>query len=631
MQSMVPEVSLFFGDEDTTFVPSVHHPRPTQSVPRPGMPSGSAPQHASTGHLQSQSAPRFSAAQSRQASTAVANYVNNTQGLRTTQTANGGRSQPLCPPPVHSQQANSHQAVNGVGIVSGQNIPQSYPSSVSVNQHQHNTNVVQASQAGYQPMSGAPTGSGIRPAYCSCPNCPKPPQFFNRPQSYDIRGAPVHQASRHSYPNYGPPPPRLGGNYRCYPPAHPGGFPYPQGPIPASQVYTHLPYDQTLQTQGQYQPTTQMNGYQNGLPHPVSNEPTQNIQMTNRPLVSSSHKTTPESAYPNMVQPVVSQREHMMKLETNLPVPQASGGLPVRAEEKTTSPKTPAHSTEGAVSNSNEVRRSDPSSESSTRSSDDSGLSFTPEKHHSPSNQSQKTVPPTNDMKSSLTSVNWESVPPEIYQLLMQQDRQLKQLQAQIEVLTLQQAHSLNNTTESAVNVKSLGPATTEKCTIATNTSLGIVEQKEQVSACMQTSQQDGESYQYEPENKQQSKPLNSTANRDQSNSSSNGSGYDGRTPAEIRHRGRLPMNSTQREDAELDISQGELVALMNNMHDRTIDSVQSEMIVDLPSFQSSPTRFDFLFIVFVNISYVLLLRQCVVIVLVFYTFSSVSVMLESN
>lgn len=271
------------------------------------------------------------------------------------------------------------------------------------------------------------------------------------------------------------------------------------------------------------------------------------------------------------------------------PAPKVGGGLPVKADENL--PITPGQSAEGTVSVSRDVRRSNPGSDSSGRSSDDSGLSFTPEKHHSPSNPSPKPIQAPGDMKSTLATVNWENIPPEIYQLLMQQDRQLKELQAQIEVLTVQQAQSLNNSTESTANMKSGGPAPQEKCTIATNTSIGYSVQNEKVSVCMQTSQQDAESVLHDYENIRQVNNAPPSTNRDVSHSSSNGSGCDPRTPAEIRHRGRLPMNSTQREDADLDISQGELVALMNNMHDRTIDSVQSEMIVDLPSFQSSPTR----------------------------------------
>jgi hypothetical protein len=293
-----------------------------------------------------------------------------------------------------------------------------------------------------------------------------------------------------------------------------------------------------------------------------------------------------------MIRPATSQGHSVQKPYPNHPVPQASGGLPVKVEEKAPLPRTPAQSAEGAVSNSTEMRRSNPTSDSSGRSSDDSGLSFTPEKHNSPSNPSPKSTQSAGDLKSSLGGVNWENVPPEIYQLLINQDKQLKQLQAQIEVLTLQQAQSLNNTAES-VNVKNTVPSPSEKCNIATNTSLGYVQQKEQVSACMQTSQQEVDSFPRVLENSRATiEPTHRGSNRDQSNSSSNGSGCDARTPAEIRHRGRLPMNSTQRDDADLDISQGELVALMNNMHDRTIDSVQSEMIVDLPSFQSSPTRY---------------------------------------
>lgn len=589
MQSMVPELSLFFGDDDTTFVPSVKHPQPAVPVSRVGVTQSSAPA-LPTGNTQNQPL-RNCSAQYRQAPSAVSNYVNNAQSMRTTQSVNGNRS------PTNIQ-VNLNQAVNHDSMASGQNIPPSYPSSVCGNYHQHGTNIQASnsgfsSQTGYIPVSGAPMASGARSAYCNCPSCPKPPLFYNRPQSYDMRVGPSPQVNRPVYSNYGPPPPRLGGLYPGYPLLQPRGFQHPQGPNPASQGYTQFSYDPLHSVPGSY-PTSQVNGHHPSIPHSVSGETVQNIQMGKRLFPSTSQDEVPQSVYSNTVRPAAPQDHHLMKLATNAPVPQASGGVPVKAEENPIPPKTTAQSNELSASNSSEVRKSSPSSENSTRSSDDSGLSFTPEKNNSPLNPSLKSAQPAADLKSSLTSVNWENVPPEIYQLLMQQDKQLKQLQAQIEVLTLQQTQSLNNTAESTVNIKSVCAASVEKCTIATNTSVGLAEKAEQVSACMQTSQQEDCNLNHIAENKQLHGNLPQNSNRDhrdQSNSSSNGSGYDARTPAEIRHRGRLPMNSTQREDAELDISQGELVALMNNMHDRTIDSVQSEMIVDLPSFQSSPTR----------------------------------------
>lgn len=78
------------------------------------------------------------------------------------------------------------------------------------------------------------------------------------------------------------------------------------------------------------------------------------------------------------------------------------------------------------------------------------------------------------------------------------------------------------------------------------------------------------------------------------SHTSQEGSNYEPRTPAEIRHRGVLPMNSTEREDFDLNMSQGEMYNVVNNvaLHNKTMDSMHSDMIVDMPSYHSSPSRY---------------------------------------
>lgn len=589
MQSMVPEVSLFFGDGDTTFVPNVQHPKGPQPVVRFGAPrqqpmTSSNPPQSFNGHIQNQSVPNnnSSCAQNRQASVTVANYVNNAHGVKiTSSSASGGRSANI---PHHG---NGHQAINVAPIMPGQVSPQGYPSSLPATQH--NTHV-HVPPTGYQSLPGVPTGPSQRSTFCSCPSCPKPPQFYNGPQSYDgMRGA--LPPTRPVYSNYGPPPPRLSGQYPGYPPHHSAGYPH-QAPTLRSQPYPPFSQEIPHPSTAQYPPAAhvspaQINMYQQYNPQ----ESVQNMPMASQANPSAHQNTVP--LHSNMIRTAVSQVPHAMKPMSSPPAPNVGGGLPVKADGNL--PITPGQSAEGTVSVSKDARRSNPGSDSSGRSSDDSGLSFTPEKHHSPSNPSPKPTQAAGDMKSTLATVNWDNIPSEIYQLLMQQDRQLKELQAQIVVLTVQQAQSLNNSAESTVNTKPSGPAPREKCTIATNTTVGLCVPNEKASACMQTSQQEAENVQHDYENVRQVSNSAPVANRDMSHSSSNGSdpsGCDPRTPAEIRHRGRLLMNSTQREDADLDISQGELVALMNNMHDRTIDSVQSEMIVDLPSFQSSPTRY---------------------------------------
>ncbi|XP_076463216.1 uncharacterized protein LOC143295414 [Babylonia areolata] len=81
---------------------------------------------------------------------------------------------------------------------------------------------------------------------------------------------------------------------------------------------------------------------------------------------------------------------------------------------------------------------------SSAKSSDDSGLSITPD-HSNPSPKLSHSAGPQSKAGAdgtqalSLESVNWSGVPGEVVQLLVQQDAQLKLLQAQIQQLLSQQ------------------------------------------------------------------------------------------------------------------------------------------------------------------------------------------------
>lgn len=583
VQSMVPEVSLFFGDEDTTYVPSVQHPtsRPAGVLRPQHQPtaSGNTLQNFK-GHASNSSVPNVSSnsAQNRPVPVSVNNYLSNAANPQ--QSASVKSPQQQYGLPSSTQLSSTSQD----GHVQ-HHVMSTAPSS----QPQGANGVPQHGFYGHQ-GGAAPVPGSVRPPYCNCPNCPRPPPpHFYRSQSYDPARHSLPQYPRHSYPNYGPPPPRLSGpQFNGYPAQHqPGIFP-PHAQVVVSHSYppptTDYPHSST--NYPVVHAGAHMSPEMNAGTHSLQSTVGQDQGMTAR-IPSSAQGSVPfsssNSAHAETQQQLVSQSKH----RTTAPAPQPSQGLPSRAEERVAvSVKSHGQSTESlAISASGEARRSNPSSDNSGRSSDDSGLSFTPEKHHSPANPSPKAstqavIGPAGDLKSSIPSVNWDSVPPEIYQLLMAQNQQLKQLQAQIEVLT---AQSLNNTVESAVVTKPDLSPSAQKCTTATNTSVGLGG-KEQVSACMQTSQQDLQAV----EDPRATYPQQ-YAHRDMSSSS--GSGCETRTPLEIRHRGRLPMNSTQREDGELDISQGELVALINNMHDKTIDSVQSEMIVDLPSFQSSPTR----------------------------------------
>ncbi|WAR23533.1 STIL-like protein [Mya arenaria] len=586
MQSMVPEVSLFFGNEDTTFVPNVQHPSsrpqmPGSDVKHPPIAS-STPMQTSNVHLTNGSVPNDSNSAHQLRNTVSANnYMNfNNPGQNV-------MSQPSKP--------NHQQNI----ILPASKVPHSMPASYP---HYSMPNAAPVPTSSgmphphHHPQPGYPGGSnGMHPCpprpYCSCPSCPKPPtQFYNRPQQgvYPDKRGPY---PRPQFSSYGPPPPRLNGPpYQGYPAPGPQSLPvHQQGVYPP--VHHSYPPSTGEYTQPSSMPYSAP--YSKPYPQGAPSYSTDGCLAQSGPVrTGSSSMQGPQQSNQSGQRPDLPPQGFQEKHLTVVQPPQASGGVPIRAEERR-SPRNHAQSSEGlAVSRSNEVQRSNQSSDNSGRSSDDSGLSFTPEKHNSPAqNASPKQTTDVNtasDLKSSITTVNWENVPPEIYQLLMRQEQQLKTLQAQIEVLT---AQSLNNTAESTAIAKhEASPA--QKCTVATNTSLAPNEKKEQVSACMQTSQQE---VHLEYNGNNTTNPVGHLANSNihahNNQSSSSGSGCDGKTPMEIRHRGRLPMNSTRREEGELDMSQGELVALMNNMHDRTIDSVQSEMIVDLPSFQSSPTR----------------------------------------
>lgn len=590
VQSMVPEVSLFFGDEDTTFGTAVQHPssrpggmvRPSSQQQQPL--SMSTPLQTSGGQQSVTSVPNVSniSAQNRSVPVSVSNYLSNA----------------TCNPPSNTTvKSPKQQYVNS---------PSTQHETVSLGQQVQHPQISTATAshmpgiaATHQGFYGAPIASGpppgmVRPPYCNCPSCPKPfpPQYY-RSHSYEqVRGhGPTYP--RHSYPNYGPPPPRLSApQFSGYPVQHHQGInhsaagivshSFPPPSVPDHQQLSGTP-NQVVHSGTHTIPNAGI-PVQNATNMPTGQMHTPAAPRTLPPVPAPVQSNVP-SSYPSMVPTATPQQEKpQLNSRLSFPAPQTSGGLPIRSEERVTN----VHSTSGEsiqVNANGEVGRSNPSSDNSGRSSDDSGLSFTPEKHQTPPNPSHKAQNragpgPDGDLKSSIPTLNWENVPPEIYQLLMKQNEQLKQLQAQIEVLT---AQSLNNTAESAVTAKSGSYPGMQKCTAATNTSAGFGE-KEQISACMQTSQQDLVS-------SDNSSNPNQPAIEEREMTNSSGSGCETRTPLEIRHRGRLPMNSTQRDDGELDISQGELVALMNNMHDKTIDSVQSEMIVDLPSFQSSPSR----------------------------------------
>ena len=611
VQSMVPEVSLFFCDGDSSaFVPTVQHPQNRPAAVRQITPSSKGPPVPAINSFPPKSVQNVPSSSIQKSSAAASDYVAN---MAFTQNA------PSSTHTVHVSSAQNRLVSSNNGLpVSLQSdnvrssqefaastqhsvrppVPHPYPLSSS----QPQPFPAPTSAANYPPHSNTQgprpgiCNQGPRPGFCTCQNCPpRPPtQPYNVGPSYDQPRGPYPQ--RPIYNNYGPPPARQhhppvphqpSNSYPAGPnqpqnfpqPPSSASYPYPCPPSSYQQSYPNMPpvpenspYPYQPSSGPQTRPTSSVPGGQAG-PFPAMPSSQGMLNTAAAPLSSQS---VPSATNPQIRHP---------------PPPQASGGLPTQSGSYPTAQRTPVQSNE-FPQGVGEVRRSNQNSDNSGRSSDDSGLSFTPEKHNSPATTSPKTAQlPTSPVAeataaplSSLKGMNWENVPPEIYQLLLQQDQQLKQMQAQIQALTAQQmSQTLNNSTESGLGAtntltltKSPNPPSAEKCTIATNTSVCFPEPKEQMSECVQTSLQKENHFHH---------------NGNVSQSSSSGSGYETRTPFEIRHRGRLPMNSTQREDVELDISQGELVAIVNNMHDRTIDSVQSDMIVDLPSFQSSPTR----------------------------------------
>ncbi|XP_048761311.2 SCL-interrupting locus protein homolog isoform X2 [Ostrea edulis] len=308
-----------------------------------------------------------------------------------------------------------------------------------------------------------------------------------------------------------------------------------------------------------------------------------------------------------------------------------------------------------------EVRNSQ--ADSSGRSSDDSGFSVTPEKKDSEEKNA--------DFQTSAfgKGINWNQVPPEVYQLLMQQDAQLKQLQSQIQTLIHNQSVSTQHTTMTELN-STAGKSSVEnhkgteqtvhKCEMGTNTS--IFHPSDSNSIAMQTSPvkhmsksqepmeplwtrrsqeypdsarsqenpdsvrsqeypdsarsqeypDSARSQEYPDSARSREPPDSARSNRSSSSQPANGqmtdrsshsshcshasqegSNYEAYTPAEIRHRGVLPMNSTEREEFDLNMSQGELTNVVNNvaLHNKTMDSIHSDMIVDMPSYHSSPSR----------------------------------------
>ncbi|XP_067679252.1 SCL-interrupting locus protein homolog [Haliotis asinina] len=330
-----------------------------------------------------------------------------------------------------------------------------------------------------------------------------------------------------------------------------------QSSIPSSGP--HLPHQSVPVAQGHWPLPTQLPAASLSTPTSASSVPTQYTQLN--------------SAF--------------------TPNPHQGGHIPHHQQQVTGYPQQIQHGYIPQLQTSYSSSRVHTESTCSGKSSDDSGLSVTPDRSNpSPKTGSPNTPDKTNaNLPSALDTINWEQVPPEIYQLILAQNAQLQQLQTQMQQLLKHQSPTqttpptphANVQTESGIGVS---PSTKETCETAVNTTLFFPSPGETTirpdvqSVSLQTSPVKAQSpqsssvvhLQQEPE----SQPSSST-----------------QTPVEIRHKGALPLNSTQRDDNDQhDMTQGDLTAVVDNinLHNQTVDSVQSELILDMPSYQSSPT-----------------------------------------
>lgn len=471
-------------------------------------------------------------------------------------------------------------------------------------------------------------------------------------------GYPAQQPYHHPVPSSAPyrPPPNTGPIYRgpSYPPhdlRHSCSCPdcMYQMPLQNNQIRPQAHMQQQVQMQHQ----AQMQPQNYGIPGPSVRAPipdcTPKPQYSQAfPVMSQSNQlqNAQQLNYPQQMQPlpqeIVSTQPQTNTANTKSQVPPP--------QESTLSPR-----------NASEARSSQ--ADSSGRSSDDSGFSVTPEKKVNDSAEDNA------DFQSSAfgKGINWNQVPQEVYQLLMHQDSQLKQLQAQIQTLIQNQSVSTQYTTmtelnstagKSSVQNRTGNDQAVQKCEMGTNTT--IFNQNDKNSVALQTSPVKpvsrsrepvdplwsrslehpdlGRSQEYQdsprsqeypdsarsldhpdsarsqdyPDSARSREPPHSArssrssplqpANGQMSDRSSHsshsqeGSNYEARTPADIRHRGILPMNSTEREDFDLNMTQGELYNVVNNvaLHNKTMDSIHSDMIVDMPSYHSSPSRYAY-------------------------------------
>ncbi|KAK7495946.1 hypothetical protein BaRGS_00012936 [Batillaria attramentaria] len=207
----------------------------------------------------------------------------------------------------------------------------------------------------------------------------------------------------------------------------------------------------------------------------------------------------------------------------------------------------------------------------SGKSSDDSGLSVTPDcsdpSPKAPSSPPHGASGGQDPMSLGIASkVNWEGVPPEVVQLLVQQDAQLKVLQAQIQQLLAQQQSQQNSFQPNSVptpepsfssNPASSAPRKVETCSTAVNTTLFVPEQPSAHPvptqyASVQTSPQKPVRHDYSGSRSRDrdgcGSPYVERVGASVTPSRAGGVSA-GQTPSEIRHQGAVQLNSTRRDD----------------------------------------------------------------------------------
>ncbi|KAL3868960.1 hypothetical protein ACJMK2_041705 [Sinanodonta woodiana] len=599
MQSMVPEVSLFFGDGDDDVISDV--PKPRKPLTLSGPISSHGQQYSASSRFQTTASalPRV-----REIPTTSQNdLVKNQQQTSPVNSRNSGPVREPCTTSTaqHCMGAACHIQPRNMNGINSVNVPKS-------NCHQFGgiplqiTNGAQLPPYSYPCCSGSSNGhsqgSHSVPVYN---HGFSQPHFFNIPNSSDMPR--VIQPQVRPMFSQEPIPPRLpqmphpiqnqpfsnplSGNNALVAPSN-QCYPSPYlGSSQSDEVRPHMfnafnasvppprfvnpsnPYQQQQQQQQKMSPSSSNNvNFDQYRSVPLSCQqgsvtaiPT-SAQFVNSGVVtfSASAAIRPPS---NQMQSTHTISRTQVRDELSVFPPGCSN--------------MPGNSTAGQENM--EYRRSNNSNHNSN-SSDDSGLSVTPEKNNShrivnPSVSNGSTSPSseTQPLSFSPSAFKWDQVPPEIYQLLVNQDKQLKQLQAQISQLLSVQAST--TTTNSTSKAESTPSQSVEKCSVAVNTSFSFPEpeEKHQVSACIQTS-------------------LGSVQSS-QTDSSSSGSSRHGEevpTPMQLRHRGVVHLNSTEREDLDMEEWQGDLAAVMSNLQNRTMESMQSDMIVDLPSYHSSPT-----------------------------------------